>query len=66
MIYSNDVFINLFNTQSSETPLMANFALLQKHSNYLTYLLTESNDLSIFNLKVTIVAGTVYFNYSSF
>lgn len=45
---------------------MANFALLQKHSNYLTYLLTESNDLSIFNLKVTIVAGTVYFNYSSF
>lgn len=45
---------------------MANFALLQKHSNYLTYLLTESNDLSIDNLKVTILAGTVYLNYSSF
>lgn len=45
---------------------MANFAVLQKHSNCLTYLLTESNDLSIFNLKVTILAGTVYLNYSSF
>lgn len=45
---------------------VANLAWLQKHSNYFTYLLIESSDLSTCIFKVIKFSGTVALNFSIF